>query len=380
MNGPAMLRTCGSLIALLVLVLGCRAVRNDYDIPAGNDASTGAPDTSSADAAAEPTRLEPPIVHAAPNVSVATMAGSDVPGASDGIAAAAQFDDPVGVSLDTTGSLIVTEYGGGRVRKLSPAGLSTTLATGLVEPFGILATPSQIFVQTDGDPTRQRGDATGTLWRMPLEGGAPQLVLTALGRVRGLVQLFDGRVVFTDSVLRTVSILDLANYSVKVLAGGRAGLVDGRGSNARFGEPYGVAILPDGNLMIADRGNHAIRKLTVDGTVTLYAGDGKPGMKDDVDRLAARFDSPVDVAVDAVGNVFVSDAGNKRIRRISPTGVVETVAGDGTRGFADGVGEAARFYGQDQIDVSPDGKVLFVADGTGDDEKAPYHRIRRITL
>ena len=374
----------GSLIrtaccVTLVGLLACRAVTNDY--APSNDAAASS-DAGDVDAGFAPTRLEPPIVHAAPDVNVTTLAGSDLFGGADGTGAAAQFDNPVGVALDSAGALYVTEYDGGRVRKLSPDGTTTTLVSGMFEPFGIIATTEGLLIQTDRDPSGTKGDDTGTLWRVPLTGGSPQLVATSLGRPRGLAQLLDGRVVLSDQTLRTVSILDLKDASVKLLAGGPlGGLVDARGPKARFQEPYGVAVLPDGNLIISDRANHCLRKLMLDGTETIYAGDGNPGMKDDVDRLHARFDGPIDVVTDPIGNVYVSDIGNHRIRRISPSGIVETLAGDGTRGFADGIGVTAKFYGQEQLEISPDGKTLFVADGTrGEEDKPPYHRIRRISL
>jgi DNA-binding beta-propeller fold protein YncE len=85
------------------------------------------------------------------------------------------------------------------------------------------------------------------------------------------------------------------------------------------------------------------------------------------------------VAVDAAGNIYVSDVGNHRIRRITKAGQVETIAGDGVAGFADGSGEAARFYGQEGIAVTPDGSAIYVADGNGG-EVGAYHRVRRIDL
>ena len=88
---------------------------------------------------------------------------------------------------------------------------------------------------------------------------------------------------------------------------------------------------------------------------------------------------PQDLAIDSQGNVFVSDSGNHRIRRISMNGKVETVAGDGTAGFKDGDGIKSRFFGQEGIDVTADGKTLYVADGTGG-EPQPYNRVRKITL
>jgi DNA-binding beta-propeller fold protein YncE len=114
--------------------------------------------------------------------------------------------------------------------------------------------------------------------------------------------------------------------------------------------------------------------------VTVFAGDGLPGMRDDPDKLKARFDRPIDVATDAQGSVFVSDANNQRIRRISPSGSVETAAGDGTRGFIDGAGVATRFFGQEQLEVTPDGKTVYVTDGSRGLQDQPYHRIRRVTI
>jgi DNA-binding beta-propeller fold protein YncE len=97
-------------------------------------------------------------------------------------------------------------------------------------------------------------------------------------------------------------------------------------------------------------------------------------------RLSAKFFHPRDVAIDNAGNVYVSDVGNHRIRRIDPQGRVQTVAGDGTAGFQDGAGAQARFFGQEALDVTPDGKTIYVADGNGGQPAEPYHRIRRVTL
>ena len=237
-----------------------------------------------------------------------------------------------------------------------------------------------IYVQTDRDKTGDKGTNTGTIWKIPLTGGTPEIFVEGLGRPRGLGRLPDGRVVMSDRNRNTVVILDLATKVITPLAGsGVPGFLDGRGAGARFNDPYGLAVLPDGNVLIAEAMNHVIRKVTLDGEVSVFAGDGKPGMKDDRDKLKARFDGPIDVAVDVAGNVFVSDGGNHRIRRISSDGVVETVAGDGTRGFADGTGATAKFYGQEQIDVTPDGKTIYVSDGNGGDEQ-PFHRIRSISV
>ncbi|HVJ95012.1 MAG TPA: hypothetical protein VM580_34775, partial [Labilithrix sp.] len=326
------------------------------------------------------TRLEPPKVTPAKDTFVQTLAGSNVRGGADGVGAGALFSNPVGVHVDANGDLLVTEYDGGRLRKIAQAGATSTLADGLLEAFASVATEDAIYVQTDRDKNGDKGPNTGTIWKVPIAGGAPEVFVEGLGRPRGLGRLPDGRVVVSDRIRNALFLLDLATKVMTPLAGsGVPGFRDGRGAGAMFNDPYGVAVLPDGNVLVAEANNHVIRKVTLEGDVSVFAGDGKPGMTDDPDKLKARFDGPVDVAVDVAGNVFVSDGGNHRIRRISSDGVVETVAGDGTRGFADGVGATAKFYGQEQVDVMPDGKTIYVSDGNGGDDQ-PFHRIRKISV
>jgi sugar lactone lactonase YvrE len=176
---------------------------------------------------------------------------------------------------------------------------------------------------------------------------------------------------------------------------GSHGNTDGAGSQARFWAPFGIAIDGSGNLYIADTANNIIRKMTPDGTVTTVAGTpGFPGNRDGL-GAAARFRNPWSVAADSSGNVYVADMSNNSIRKITPTGLVSTVAGlGGLSGNTDGVAAAARFNhpfalavdGADNIYVSdtannairkitPNGAVTTIAglpgyagnaDGTGD--------------
>lgn len=365
------------------LLVGCRAIGNTSAGPEDAGASAEEDAAAAADAAAEPsTRNDPPIVSPLTDVTVETLAGSETKGDEDGEGAAARFDNPVGVFLDPSGGVFVTEYDGRRLRRIPPTGATATVAVGLPEPFALVATEDAIYVQTDRAADGAKGSLTGTLWKVPIAGGAPEVLLDSIGLPRGLARLLDGRVVVSDRERNTLSILDPATKTLTPLAGsGAPGLVDGVGTAARFNGPYGVAVLPDGAVVVADSENHVIRKVTLEGEVTVFAGDGAPGMRDDKDRLRARFDLPQDVAVDAAGSVFVSDSLNHRIRRVASGGGVETVAGDGTKGFADGPGPTAKFYGQEQIDVSPDGKTVYVSDGNrGEGDGAPYHRVRKITI
>lgn len=163
-------------------------------------------------------------------------------------------------------------------------------------------------------------------------------------------------------------------WHVGTLAGASRGYKDGRGAIARFDEPGGLAIAPDGALIVADTYNHRIRRVSPNGRVTTLAGGGDTGvsaggMRDGA-HGAARFRFPRDVAVDRAGNVYVADTNNQAIRKISPEGQVSTLAG-GTRGCRNGQGAAARFDDPWNLTVTPAG-VVYVADTYN-------QRIRRIT-
>ena len=147
---------------------------------------------------------------------------------------------------------------------------------------------------------------------------------------------------------------------VTTLAGGTYGSLDGIGTNARFGFPAGIAVDPSGNLYVADAGNNAIRKIDTNGVVTTVAGNRKAGFANGVGTNASFF-APVGVAVDGSGNVYVADAGNNAIRKIDTNGLVTTVAGNGTAGFANGVGANASFFAPSGVGVDGFGN-LYVAD------------------
>jgi sugar lactone lactonase YvrE len=153
-------------------------------------------------------------------------------------------------------------------------------------------------------------------------------------------------------------------FSLELLAGDirGAGYTDGTGPAARFGYPYGVAADSGGTVYVADTYNHTIRKITPDGTVTTLAGRvGRSGSADGT-GVAARFRSPRGVAVDSAGNVYVADTDNHTIRKVSPDGVVITLAGSaGRHGSVNGTGGRARFYEPGGVAVDSVGNV-YVAD------------------
>ncbi|NJC03256.1 sugar lactone lactonase YvrE [Xanthomonas sp. 3272] len=156
----------------------------------------------------------------------------------------------------------------------------------------------------------------------------------------------------------------LDNGSVQTVAGGQEGFAGGVDAAAEFNTPSGIAFDTAGNLYIADTGNHAIRKRTPQGVVTTLAGDGSAGSRDGA-AAQARFNGPIGVAVDAQGRVYVADTYNDRIRVIAPDGQVSTLAGGALPGMADGVGDQARFDTPTDLKVDAHG-VVWVADMRND--------------
>lgn len=172
-----------------------------------------------------------------------------------------------------------------------------------------------------------------------------------------------GNVHVVESVNNTLRVIS-ALGDVTTLAGtaGAAGSTDSTNSAARFRTPSGVAVDAAGNIYVADYGNHTIRKVTASGTVTTFAGLAGSAGSTDGPGAAARFNGPAGVAVDASGNVYVADTSNSTIRKLTPGGVVTTLAGTaGAFGATDGTGAAARFFLPFGVAVDSSGTV-YVAD------------------
>ena len=145
--------------------------------------------------------------------------------------------------------------------------------------------------------------------------------------------------------------------TVSTYAGSTAGFTNGTGAAAQFYYPSSITRDAGGNLYVSDTYNHSIRKVASGGVVTTLVGNGTAGSADGT-GATARFQYPRGVSLDSLGNVYVADTNNQAIRKITPGGVVSTLAGTmGTFGFADGVGAAALFNYPQGVAVDPTGNV-----------------------
>jgi streptogramin lyase len=277
-------------------------------------------------------------------------------GTTDASGTAARFWTPRGIAVGPDGSVYVDDAGNGTIRKITAVGVVTTLATvGPPDPTG-----SYEFTKKLLGGTPDFWWWWYSTWNQPAFG---RLAVDASGNV----YLGDT----AQHVIRKVSPTGV----VSTFAGlaGSSGSSDGTGGSARFYLPTGLAVDGSGNLYVADTGNNTIRKITPAAVVSTLAGIPTTyGTWADGTGNAARFSSPTGLATDASGNVYVADTNNRAIRRVTPAGVVTTLAGVYWQaGAIDGVGSAARFVSPSAVAVNGDGDVLVVDVST--------HTLRRVT-
>lgn len=298
------------------------ATASDIQVVSPKDGTTG-PITL----AVQNTEVTGPVytyVQPAAEYVVSTVAGNGTTGLVNGPAASAEFSNPEGVLLDGSGNFIITDRSNHCIRMLSGGSVTTFAGT--------------------GKKGFKNGPAAEAMFNSPYRPAIDQ---------QGNIYIADR----DNNMIREIT----PGGTVSTVAGsGKAGYEDGPGATAEFHQPIDVAVDAQHNIYVADNLNHSIRKIAPDGTVSTLAGNGSAGFADG-QGSAARFSSPSGVAVDKDGNILVADRKNQRIRKITPDGTVSTVAGSGTAGMDDGTATSASFHDPYGVCVGPDGGI-YVAD------------------
>ena len=265
---------------------------------------------------------------------VTTFAGDGISGSKDGTGSGAQFNTPSAIVINSSGTLFVSDSGNHCIRKITSAGVVSTFAGG-----------SSGFADGIGSNAQYN---------------SPQ----------GIVEDSLGNVFVADSGNHRIRSITAAGQ-VSTLAGqSTSGTTDDSGTSARFNTPIGIAIDSLRNLYVTDKNGHRIRKVTAQGGVSTLAGSTS-GFTNDT-GTAAQFNSPVGIAVDSTGTLYVADTGNHRIRTVSSTGVVTTFVGLSNSGTSNGSPSQAQFNSPYSITVGTTG-VFYVADYSN-------HRIRKIVV
>jgi DNA-binding beta-propeller fold protein YncE len=313
-------------------------------------------------------------------VEVSTAAGSEASGYTDGKVSEAKFNRPWGVATSVDGTTYVTDSSD-TIRAISPDGVVSTLAGGtrgfadekgseaqFNAPSGLACGASLIYI-ADSKNNRIRA--------VNLQGIASTIAGTGeQGSMDGKGKWWGGKGVAQFNAPRAVAVgpketlyvADTFNHRIRVikngvvstLAGSTQGLADGKGSEAKFCFPSGIAVADNGIIYVADTQNDRIRTITPEGFVTTLANESKDGLG-----------CPLGLAF-GNGLIYVAGTGNHRINILTADGVVTPWAGTGSEGFADGRATEAQFFEPTHLAVSRTTGVVFVADRFN-------NRIRAIT-
>lgn len=316
-----------------------------------------------------------------PNVeygTTSTLAGS-VMGFADGNGVNAQFKYPQGISIDKFGNIYVADRYNNRVRKVTPSGEVTTIAgnvsSGFINGTGTGATFNQ--------PADVAVDASGNLYVTEIGNHSVRKITAAglvttlagtgtAGYLNGTASTAKFNIPFSIQVDRSnnIYVADRYNHRIRMISAvgevttyvgsGITTGINAQGESASFNNPVGVSIDENSVMYVGDYGNNLVRRVGTQKYVTTLAGCFCGGT-DDEDGILAGFKNPFGLAVDKNGDVFVADYNSNRIRRITPDGNVSTLAGSGDKGKVNGLKSTSSFNNPTDVAVDNNGNV-YVSD------------------
>ena len=298
---------------------------------------------------------------------------------------------PMGLAVDTSGNLYIAEERLGRVRRVSAGGLIQTIAGGgqptgssvgdggpatqakLVDPVAVAWDAVAGLRIVDYQGNRVRGLlSSGAIYTVAgdgepgYRGDSSPASQSRLNRPRAAAFDREGNLYVADSLNHRIRRIGANGFISTVAGSGVRGFFGdgGPAAQAQFNAPQGVAVDAAGNLYIADTGNQVVRRVSPEGILSTVAGTGIRGYSGDGAAAAlSALNSPIAVAVDAEGRLLIADTFNHRVRRVSAAGLIETIAGDGTPGYSgdDGPSRAAQLNAPAGLAVDAAG-YIYVAD------------------
>lgn len=336
-----------------------------------------------------------------PSGLITTVAGNGTAGyvGDSGLATNAQLNYPTSVAADAAGNLYLADTNNFRLRKVSSGGTITTVAGDGTAGFSGDSGPAtsaqfstaqsvatdangNVYVADSGNHRIRKISTNGVLTTVAGNGasgysgdGGPATAAKLKG-AQGIATDAAGNLYIADSGNQRIRKVSSAGIITTVAGSGGYGYGGdgGLATNAQLSYPSGVAVDAAGNLYIADSNNARVRKVSPSGTITTVAGNGTPGYSGDGGpATSAQLNLPQDVAIDASGNLYIADSFNNRVRKVSPGGVITTVAGNGTPGYSGDGGPAASAQLLDARGLAVDAAGnLYLADSNN-------ARVRRVT-
>jgi RHS repeat-associated protein len=259
-----------------------------------------------------------------PSGTVTVLAGSGSAGSSDGMGSGASFQHPSALAVDASGNVFVSDQQNHKIRKITPTGAVTTFAG-------------------SGSPGFANGTGTGASFSSPI----------------GLAFDSSGNLYVADYSNNRIRVISPSGQVGTFAGTGAAGADNGNALSATFRNPMGVAVDASGNVYVADRLNHMVRKISA-GNVSTVAGNGTAGYAVGY-GTSARFQYPNNLAIDASGNIYVADQQNHMVRKIDASGYVSAFVGSTSAGTVNGTGGGVRLNSPYGLSIDKQG-TLYVAE------------------